>query len=274
MTIADTVTFEELRKIVLQALNKYREAGANHLQFGGFSSEVAHELLDIQGRLKNPGHVTVHYGFGLSSENQRHFLQLFWQFFREGIISLGSDIENPQFPFFHLTEKGNASLDGAGTFDFYNEDSYIKRIKNEVPNLPNSAEVYLREAVLAFYNDLLHSAAVMLGVALEADLEELFSAILAGSNAPVFSKISKERTILNKFNEFQKLLNSHLNLLSAATKEDLNTHLGPIFAVIRVSRNESGHPTGKTVNRDQLFVYFQIIMACFKKIAQIKIDLQ
>ena len=57
-----------------------------------------------------PGHYGAKYP--LEPQDKELFLELFWDFFREGVISLGLDDSNHAFPFFHLTRLGNQLAQG------------------------------------------------------------------------------------------------------------------------------------------------------------------
>ena len=42
--------------------------------------------------------------------------------------------------------------------------------------------------------------------------------------------------------------------------ENVESELEGIFTVIRHQRNEAGHPTGKKVTRDEMFVYLHLFI--------------
>jgi hypothetical protein len=51
--------------------------------------------------------------------------------------------------------------------------------------------------------------------------------------------------------------------------EDLDTNLDSIVALIRNYRNESGHPSGKVLSREQCYVNLQLFIPCCKKIYEL-----
>jgi len=85
---------------------------------------------------------------------------------------------------------------------------------------------------------------------------------------PTYSSVFRERTILQKVNKFKNILDQNLKALPAEIKEDLDTHFSGILSVIRNFRNQSGHPTGKIMDREQTFVLLQLFVPYCKKLYQ------
>jgi hypothetical protein len=69
-------------------------------------------------------------------------------------------------------------------------------------------------------------------------------------------------------NKFKNILDQNLKALPAEIKEDLDTHFSGILSVIRNFRNQSGHPTGKIIDREQTFVLLQLFVPYCKKLYQ------
>lgn len=66
-------------------------------------------------------------------------------------------------------------------------------------------------------------------------------------------------------NKLRGLIDSMAKPLPPEIKEDLDTHFAGILSVIRSYRNESGHPTGKIMDREQTFVLLQLFIPYCKK---------
>ena len=118
----------------------------------------------------------------------------------------------------------------------------------------------------AFRAGCMLSATVMLGVSVEHTFELLLEQLEAHAShkttlAPAFA----ERTLLRKFNKFRAVLDSNTKALPPEVKEDLDTHFAGILSVIRTYRNESGHPTGKIIDREQTFVLLQLFIPYCKE---------
>ena len=108
----------------------------------------------------------------------------------------------------------------------------------------------------------------MLGVASEHSFLLLVEA--AESNATYgqnFETVSKQRTILQKFKKLRAVLEQHVqSALPPALKEDLDVQFDGILSVIRTFRNDAGHPSGKIMGREQVYVLLQMFIPYCKKL--------
>jgi hypothetical protein len=133
-------------------------------------------------------------------------------------------------------------------------------ITKTVPDLLPATQMYLEEAVAAFYSGCFLAATVMLGVAAEAEFLRLVD--VANKNAKIgtsFDKAAKERFIKSKIEVFRKGLEPHLKSLPDSAKEDLDINLNAVQSIIRIARNEAGHPSGASPpSREQVYVNLQI----------------
>jgi hypothetical protein len=140
-------------------------------------------------------------------------------------------------------------------------------IRENVPDIDEITLFYLKEAMQAFLVGCRLSSAVMLGVALEYSLESLYEIINQNPAYKThFQSVSKEQTLLRKFNKFKQKLEEKKSDLPKELKEDLDTNLDMIVSLIRNYRNESGHPNGKVISREQCYVNLQLFIPCCKKI--------
>jgi hypothetical protein len=71
-------------------------------------------------------------------------------------------------------------------------------------------------------------------------------------------------------NKFRDLLDRHIGEFSPDIREGLDTNFLGIIEIIRNFRNESGHPTGKIIGREQCFILLQLFVPYCKKIYQLK----
>src|SRR5690606_3174973 len=85
-----------------------------------------------------------------------------------------------------------------------------------------------------------------------------------------FTSAAKERTILQKFRKFKAAMDQHvLPHLPGDIKEGLDIDFAGILSVIRTFRNDSGHPSGKILGREQTYVLLQMFVPYCKKIYQL-----
>ena len=89
------------------------------------------------------------------------------------------------------------------------------------------------------------------------------------SKAAKFAAIDKERALLPKINKFKNLLDQMRADLPASAKEDLDTHFAGISSIIRTFRNQSGHPTGHIIDREQAYVLLNLFVPYCRKMYQL-----
>jgi len=207
----------------------------------------------------------------LSTNDDLLLQEVFWDLFRQGIITLGLDGSNNNFPWFRVSSFGKKILENQNPYFFHDVSSYETVIKQNIPDIDEVTLLYLKEAMQAFRSGCLLSSSVMLGVAAEHSFEQLLE-IIAGNPKyePMFKSVFKERSILPKLNKFKQIVDQHIGEFSPEIKEDLDTNFSGIIAIIRNFRNESGHPSGKIISREQCYILLQLFIPYCKKIYQLK----
>ena len=236
----------------------YTPSQYEHLSLG-----VGHVFAKREDKIR-PGHAAATYP--LAREDKDLLLELFWDLFRQGVITLGLDDNNREFPFFRLTRLGQQLAGGQEAYFFHDVSSYETAILREIPDIDNITLLYLKEAMQAFRAGCMLSATVMLGVSVEHTFELLLEQLERhNSHKATFSTVFRERSLLKKFNKFRAIIDSLITTLPGEIKEDLDTHFAGILSVIRTYRNESGHPTGKIIDREQTFVLLQLFITYSKK---------
>lgn len=202
----------------------------------------------------------------LSDQDQELFLEVFWGLFREGVITLGLNNLNRNFPFFRVSEFGSRLLSQRDAYFFHDVSSFEKILRSEVPDIDETTVMYLKEAMQAFRSGCILSATVMLGVATEDVFLSLIEVIESNDKyKQVFSGVGQLRSVLQKVNKFKNVLDQQINTLPSDIKEDLDTNFTGILSVIRNFRNQSGHPTGKIVDREQVYVLLNLFIPYCKK---------
>ena len=206
----------------------------------------------------------------LSRHDSDIFLEVFWDLFRQGIITLGVDDANRNFPFFRLSGLGNKIIESQDPYFFHDVSSYEKVIKENVSEIDSVTLIYLKEAMQTFLSGCLLSSSVMLGVSIEHSFYKLLEKIEQNRKYGfIFKNVFEQKTVLQKLNKFKNILDQHLNELSSGVKEDLDTNFLGIMAMLRNFRNESGHPSGKIISREQCFVNLNLFIPCCKKVYQL-----
>lgn len=258
-------SYEEIRNCALDVLAGRESGDYGFSQYRNFLATVA----EVFFRRENPDRQPMGNP-SLSSNDRDLFLEIFWDLFRQGIITLGADDHNPEFPFFRVTAAGEKILEGQRPYFFHDVTSYERVILSMVPGIDPITMIYLKEAMQAFLSGCLLSSSVMLGVATEHSFLKLLEVIEGNRTcSKTYQKAFSQRTILQKFNKFRNILEQNTANLPVNIKEDLDTNLGGILSMIRTFRNESGHPSGKIITREQTYVLLQLFIPCCKKIYEL-----
>ncbi len=256
-----THSYEEIRRVVIDLLSGRESPSYDLSQYEHLRLSVGDVFTRREGKTPDS------YNSQLDNKDNEIFMEVFWDLFRQGIITLGVNNSNKEFPWFRVTGLGNKIIQNQSGYFFHDVSSYEEIIKSEIPTINEITLLYLKESMQAFQSGCLLSATVMLGVA----SEHTFTLLLESTqkNAPwktIFSKTTEEKGALRKINKFKKILEGHIGTLPRELKEDLDTQFSGIISIIRNFRNESGHPTGKIVSREQVFVLLQLFIPYCKKL--------
>lgn len=261
-------SYEEIRSAALDILAGREKVTYDPAQYEHLKLGIGEVFAMREGRIQ-PGH----YGstYPLDRQDEDIFLELFWDLFRQGIITLGLNDANRQFPFFRVTQVGRHLAESQSAYFFHDVSSYERVIRTEVPEINEVTLLYLKEAMQAFRSGCILSSTVMLGVATEHTFLLLLEAVEANpAYQQTYASAFQERAILQKVNKFKNILEQNIKSLPPEIKEDLDTHFAGILSVIRTFRNQSGHPTGKIMDREQTFVLLQLFIPYCKKLYQLR----
>jgi hypothetical protein len=259
-------SYEEIRQAAIEVIG---EGGS---QYNTLKENVARLFERREGGAPKTSRVPFSSSSGstLSGKDANLLLEVFWNLFREGIITLGINDQNAEFPWFRVSEFGKKVLKNQEPYFFQDVSTYEALIKARVPNIDPLTLIYLKEGVQAFKSGCVLSSSVMIGVATEHSFPKLLETIENNlTHSAKFKKAFDERAILRKLNAFKKILDQHQSLLPSRVKEDLDTQFMSIMAMIRNFRNESGHPSGKIIDREQCYILLQLFIPCCEKIYQI-----
>ena len=257
-------SYEEVRGAVIDVLLAEVPHHERVEQWESLKTATAIELL------KRAGQASSYPPPKLSAPDAELARDVFWDLFRQGHITLGSDNHNPNWPWFRLSHFGATALKGADPYKFTDTESYLEMVRAQVSTLDATTELYLSEAMRAFYANCLLSSAVLLGVAAETRfLRMIDAAVRSPSFGPIFKPVEDERPLLRKITKFQNLVAANRKTLGAAA-EDLDVNLNAIQSVIRISRNDAGHALGRPADRAQTYVLLQLFAPFARKLEQLE----
>jgi len=187
----------------------------------------------------------------------------------QGVLVPGMNDTNPEWPFIRVTPYGERVL-SAGASIPHDPDGYLLDLKTKVPALDTLAEMYLAESLQCFLRGTYMASTVMLGVAAEATMISLVEAtadsIEDAQEREKFEKDTSTWIVSRKYAALQKKIPSFRKKLSREIGQDLEVMMDGCFTLIRNYRNETGHPTGRTVQRDECFANLQLFKVYCKRV--------
>jgi hypothetical protein len=265
-------SYEEIREVVIDILTKQVHVTYEPDQWGNLTTGVA----EVFGNREQPAGRRQEYLYDkhrLHQDDAELVRDVFWDLFRQGAITLGLNDSNPAWPFFRLSHFGKKILGNQNPYRFHDVDSFISLVKREVPDISPEAIIYLQEAVSTFYADCSLASCVMLGVAAESEFLRLLDIATASTNfGSVFAGTKKETFIRTKIRKFREALKPILSSLNPREHfEDVETNLDLIQSVLRVARNDAGHPTGsKMPEREQVYVFLQLFVPFARQLMRLR----
>jgi hypothetical protein len=177
-----------------------------------------------------------------SNEREQTLLTLWQDLFRTGYLAWGINLNSPDPPFFHLTERGKKSLEDFSR-DPVNPAGYLAYVAKET-RLNPIAQSYLEEALKTFNNDCVKSSVVMTGAAAESVALELRDALVSkmrslGQHA---AKDLEDYRIKRVLDELEKSIKAKKGAMTTKLREAFESQWSAFAYQIRSVRNDAGHP--------------------------------
>lgn len=212
---------------------------------------------------------TTHQEIGCS---ETEVWEALWGLVGEGLVYLdtagqGSGTDNWQW---RLSADGQRIAKG-GSWEPRDPNGYLDRLHREVPDLDALVELYLTEALKSFSGRCYLATSVMLGVAAERAFLVMAQAYAASPmvGAPAMAKeLAKPRSnYFALWTEFRKRIEPVRQDLPDGLADALT--LDAIADLIRLTRNEVGHPTGRQIDVDTARVHLTIAPVYLRKMHQL-----
>ena len=219
----------DLREVLLKTVHQHQEKA-----LAGGGALIQSAVLDAVSR-----------ELGISHSPDQHLavLTLWNDLFRTGYLGWGLNLNNPDPPFFHVTDRGRQVLERLSR-DPGNPAGYRRHVA-DTSKLNAVAESYLMEGLECFTAGLHKAAAVMLGCAAESLTLEIRDALLLRAKAlsittPKALDDWKIKTVLDGLFGF---LNARSAMMPKSLRDDFQAFWPALTHQIRVVRNDAGHPT-------------------------------
>jgi hypothetical protein len=240
---------EVLRSCILEALR--REPKTQFISLEIATARVAQERGLIGA--SPPDYRDPH----LPAESSRRFRETAWALIIEGVLVVGMDDNNAAWPWLSLTEYGE-EVAGNQTTTPYDPSGYLDSLRVVRP-LDDVEERYIPQALQAFRRNLPDAAAVMLGGASEHLIGVLGEAVIAADpSIGAGARKKLDGPALATLMWVQTYVSARKSKLPRRLAETLDTTFLGIASLIRITRNDAGHPALAPVSREQVFVNLQL----------------
>lgn len=196
-----------------------------------------------------------------------------WGLVGDGLIYLdpagqGSSTDNWRW---RPSSSGIAAATG-GMWEPRDPEGYLRRLHGHSPAIDAGALRYVEEALRAFNARCYLATSVMLGVASERVLDGLARSVVgtaSGSAKKLQEALDNPRT--SQFTRFTEL-RKHLEPMRPQLPEGLadTLTLDAVADLLRITRNEAGHPTGAEVDEDTAYTHLQMAARYLQKMTQLQ----
>jgi hypothetical protein len=181
-------------------------------------------------------------GWSQSREGQQAILTYWYDLFRNGILSWGYNLSNPNPPFCHVTDHGRNVLKYVSR-DPSNPDGYKAFLSSRV-NLDPISLSYIEEALRTYNSDCIKASSVMVGAAAERLVLNIQASLLSRMNS-IGTKIPnnlKDWRVKRILSAIEVIIKERKKNIPQSLFESFEAYWPAFTHQIRTVRNESGHP--------------------------------
>lgn len=194
-----------------------------------------------------------------------------WGLVGEGLVYLDPARQAPDNWQWRLSATGIKVVSG-GVWEPRDPDNYLGRLRRHSPQVDPVAVRYVEEALSAFNARCFLATSVMLGVASERVVDGLAQSVVAArgdSARKLRDALENPRTSqFTRFQELRKQLEPMRTELPDGLGDTLT--LDAIADLLRLTRNEAGHPTGAEVDEDTAYTHLQMAARYLQKMTDLQ----
>lgn len=199
--------------------------------------------------------------------------QTLWSLVGRGLVYIDIAQPAPENWRWRLTDTGVQSAKDE-RFNPDDPERYLIRLRSNVSEISDLVFMYTEETVRSYTHECYLASAVMLGVASEAAFLEMAQASVdwLGTSGQKLQTIldSLRQPYVSKFTEFRKRIEPRKTELPDDLADGMSLTFDSVLDLLRISRNESGHPTGKRILREDQYISLQMFGRYIQKLYALK----
>lgn len=231
------------------------------------------ELATRKGMIKQPPVPPFQpYTQDISEKGKQWIGSIIWSMVAQEVLYVDLSVNSltgDRNTVFDITEYGRQVL-SAGKPIPHDPEGYLLYLKTEIPNVDDVIYYYVKESIMAYNHRLFLSATIAIGCAAEKALLLLLDAYISflplRQERDSFIKRTRGRFVKVQFEEFQKSLNGHRNEIDKELTDGIDIVISGVFELLRQNRNSTGHPTGKQMQKEEVFASLQVFVTYCKRI--------
>lgn len=261
--LARTLTHETLRDMLKRSQSDPHYAS----QFSG-DMQLANIVARVEKQAQKGGHLGQNTP--LTMQDMQNFVtHTLWELVVQGVlVPHNSNSLSQGWPFVSFTEYGAKVIFGKSPTP-YDPTGYL----DYFTSADAVVKFYVEEALGCFRANRYTAAVVMLGVSSERLFDLLLDAFVSSlASATEKSKLQKEtagKFVTGRYDALKKRLDPKKNQLPQPLRDNLDTSLVSIFNLIRQTRNDSGHPTGRAMTREETYALLNIFPHYYKYVSDL-----
>ena len=199
--------------------------------------------------------------------------QTLWLLLGRGFIYIDIWQPAPENWKWGLTDAGAASAKDE-QFNPDDPELYMGRLRSNIPDLSDLVLSYADEALRCYAHGCYLASAVMLGVASEAAFMEMARASVTWleSAGPALKKVldNPREQYVKKFEAFRRRVEPRKADLPNDLADGMNLTFNSVIELLRIGRNDSGHPTGKPMSREDQYIALQMAGRYLQRLYQFR----
>lgn len=183
------------------------------------------------------------------------------------LLNFGNGQPNSTHWTFHLTDDGKQYIENPDDINPSDPDSILEYISNNIGTIDTALDFYLKESLDTFNKGNYLSSIISLGIASEKGVRMLADQYCESLNNAGYS--SRRSQIENRYEinkvfqalqqDYRKIIEKDKTYFDYSLNERIKSQVYSIYNLIRLSRNDAGHPK-EIVNIDRLDAYSNLII--------------